>query len=228
MPNTKNTHINQNILQNQRGLNQEQKPHGDVWQDKDALLGVRAERTRPVMFEDTRRTPQMSTNTPRSQTVAKKHRLVQIAFWTEEPIREQILYLAKSAGLSISQTTGALVKEILRERFHKQQAATLPELIERAVAKANRTLAKRLVSILIRIAFDTGQTRVIATNLLGRTPGMTEGNIKGILEMADKHTKTNLTRKTPQLTEAIEAIEKWLLETEEDEKVTAQGKEAKK
>jgi hypothetical protein len=217
MPNTKNTHLEKQILKNQTNLNQKQKPHGNVWQDNNALAGVRAEPARPVVVEDTPRTRQMNKHTPRSQTFSKRHKLVQIAFWTEEPIREQILYLAKTEGLSISQTTNALVKDVLRARFHKQQAATLPELIERAVAHAHRTLAKRLVSILIRIAFDTGQTRVLATNLLGRTPGMTEGNIKRILEMADKRTKTNLTRKTPQLTEAIDAIEKWLLEEEPED-----------
>jgi hypothetical protein len=116
----------------------------------------------------------------------------------------------------MSQTVRDLLKEILRQKFHQQQAATLPTIIEKAVAKSNRSLATRLVSLLVRIAFDTGQTRVLATNTLGMQDGMTQDSLKEILDTADKRTKANLTRKTPQLTELMEAVEKWLLEGEEE------------
>jgi hypothetical protein len=143
---------------------------------------------------------------------------VQVASWVDEPIREQLLTIAQSEGLSMSQTIAALLREILRERFHKQQAATLPSIIEKAVAKSNRSLATRLSWLLVRIAFDTGQTRVLATNTLGMQAGMTQDSLKEILETADKRTKANLTRKTPQLTQLMEAVEKWLLEGEEEAK----------
>ena len=118
----------------------------------------------------------------------------------------------------MSQTIHDLLKEILRQRFHQQQAATLPSLIEKAVAKSNRSLATRLAWLLVRIAFDTGQNRVLATNTLGMQDGMTEDSLKEILATADKRTKANLTRKTPQLTQLMEAVEKWLLEAEEEGK----------
>jgi hypothetical protein len=116
----------------------------------------------------------------------------------------------------MSQTIHSLLKEILRQKFHQQQAATLPSIIEQAVAKSNRALATRLVWLLVRIAFDTGQTRVLATNTLGMQEGMTQDSLKEILDSADKRTKANLTRKTPQLTELVQAVEKWLLEEEVD------------
>jgi hypothetical protein len=47
---------------------------------------------------------------------------------------------------------------------------------------------------------------------------MTEKNLKEILATADKCTKTNLTRKTPQLIDLMEAVEKWLLEAEKEGK----------
>jgi hypothetical protein len=115
----------------------------------------------------------------------------------------------------MSQTIRGLLKEILRQKFYQQQAATLPEIIEQAVAKANCKLATRFAWLLIRIAFDMGHTKVLATNLLGLQEGMTEESLKEILDTADKRTKANLTRKTPQLTELMEAVEKWLLEEEE-------------
>jgi hypothetical protein len=48
--------------------------------------------------------------------------------------------------------------------------------------------------------------------------GMTQDSLKEILDTADKRTKANLTRKTPQLTELMEAIEEWLLEGEKEAK----------
>ena len=118
----------------------------------------------------------------------------------------------------MSQTIHDLLKEILRQKFHQQHAATLPSIIEKAVAKSNRSLATRLTWLLVRIAFDTGQTRVLTTNTLGMQDGITQDSLKEILDTADKRTKANLTRKTPQLTQLMESVEKWLLEGEEEKK----------
>jgi hypothetical protein len=188
----------------------------DVWQDKDASSRVRVALREPVIVDDTPRTPQSNTKIPRSQNHSTRRKLRQVASWVDEPIIAQLQELARSQGLSMSQTIHSLLKEILRQKFHQQQAATLPSIIEQAVAKSNRALATRLVWLLVRIAFDTGQTRVLATNTLGMQEGMTQDSLKEILDSADKRTKANLTRKTPQLTELVQAVEKWLLEEEVD------------
>jgi hypothetical protein len=190
----------------------------DVWQDKDATSRVRVASVEPVIVGNTPRTLPQNTKSTRIQNRANRRRLVQVASWVDEPIREQLLIIAQSEGLSMSQTIAALLREILRQRFHKQQAATLPQIIEQAVAKSNRSLATRLSWLLVRIAFDTGQTRVLAINTLGMQEGMTEENLKEILATADKRTKANLTRKTPQLIDLMEAVEKWLLEGEKEGK----------
>lgn len=189
-----------------------------VWQDKDATSRVRVASSQPVIVGNTPRTLPQNTKSTRVQNRDNRRKLVQVASWVDEPIREQLLTIAQSEGLSMSQTIAALLREILRQRFHNQQAATLPQIIEQAVAKANRSLATRIACLLVRIAFDTGQTRVLATNTLGMQDGMTEENLKEILATADKRTKANLTRKTPQLTELMEAVEKWLLEGEKEGK----------
>jgi hypothetical protein len=189
-----------------------------VWQDKDATSRVRIATSQPVMVGDTPRTPPQNTKSTRVQNHPTRRKLRQVASWVDEPIIAQLQELARSQGLSMSQTIHDLLKEILRQRFHQQQAATLPSLIEKAVAKSNRSLATRLAWLLVRIAFDTGQNRVLATNTLGMQEGMTEDLLKEILATADKRTKANLTRKTPQLTQLMEAVEKWLLEAEEEGK----------
>jgi hypothetical protein len=192
--------------------------YAGVWQDKDASSRVRVASRQPVIVGNTPRTFPQNTKSPRVQNRANRRKLVQVASWVDEPIREQLLTIAQSEGLSMSQTIAALLREILRQRFHKQQAATLPQIIEQAVAKSIRSLATRLSWLLVRIAFDTGQTRVLATNTLGMQDGMTEENLKEILATADKRTKANLTRKTPQLIDLMEAVEKWLLEGEKEGK----------
>ena len=192
--------------------------YAGVWQDKDASSRVRVASVEPVIVGDTPRTSPKNTKSTRVQNRANRRKLRQVASWVDEPIIAQLQELARSQGLSMSQTIHDLLKEILRQRFHQQQAATLPSIIEKAVAKSNRSLATRLIWLLVRIAFDTGQTRVLATNTLGMQDGMTEENLKEILATADKRTKANLTRKTPQLTDLMETIERWLLETEKEGK----------
>ena len=138
--------------------------------------------------------------------------------WVNPIVKAEVQRQAELTGLSVSATGAALLEEILRQKLHVQQAATLETVLEKIIAKSHRSLATRLSWLLIRIAFDTGQTRVLATNTLGMQDGMTEASLKEILDTADKRTKANLTRKTPQLTELMEAIEKWLLEGEKEVK----------
>jgi hypothetical protein len=218
LPNNKTHHLKQNIYTNQSQPITNKKDSRNVRQDKDAPERVRLASEEPVMVIDTPRTPPQNTKSTRVQNRANRRKLRQVASWVDEPIIAQLQELARSQGLSMSQTIHDLLKEILRQKFHQQQAATLPSIIEKAVAKSNRSLATRLSWLLVRIAFDTGQTRVLATNTLGMQEGMTQDSLKEILETADKRTKANLTRKTPQLTQLMEAVEKWLLEGEKEGK----------
>jgi hypothetical protein len=216
LPNNKTPHPKQNIYALQSKLATNKKEPRDVWQDKDASRRVRVASSQPVIVDDTPRTPPKNTKSTRVQNNSTRRKLRQVASWVDEPIIAQLQELARSQGLSMSQTIHSLLKEILRQKFHQQQAATLPSIIEQAVAKSNRALATRLVWLLVRIAFDAGQTRVLATNTLGMQKGMTGEALKEILDSADKRTKANLTRKTPQLTELVQAVEKWLLEEKVD------------
>ena len=188
--------------------------HAEVRQDKDAMQRVRPASAQPVMLSNTPRTRPGNTKSQRLQNRSSKRTLHQVAAWVEEPIILQLQDLARTQRLSMSQTIRGLLQEILRQKFHQQQAATLPELIDQAVAKAHRAMATRMAWLLIRIAFDVGHIKVLATNTLGMQEGMTEASLKEILQTADKRTKANLTRKTPQLTELMQTVEQWLLQGE--------------
>jgi hypothetical protein len=69
----------------------------------------------------------------------------------------------------------------------------------------------------VRIAFDSGQTRSIVTNILGLQPDITPDLLRVIIDESDKRAKTNITRKTPQMEELITALSKWFFETNREE-----------
>src|SRR3989442_2498961 len=208
-------HLNKNIYQNQIKAKNEHKTHGGVGQDNNGVGRGRAASGEPVIVGNSPRTRGLNHLLPRSQKHSTSRKTVQVASWVDEPIRAQLAELARSQNLSMSQTIHDLLKEILRQKFHQQQAATLPSIIEKAVAKSNRSLATRLAWLLVRIAFDTGQTRVLATNILGMQAGMTEENLKEIFRNPAKRPKDNVPRKAPQLTKIMEAVAKRGSEGEE-------------
>ena len=105
-------------------------------QDKDAVPRVRGASAQPVMLSDDPRTPPRNIKPQRLQIHSTKRKLHQVAAWVDEPIILQLQDLARVQQLSMSQTIRGLLQDILRQKFHQQQAATLPELIDQAVAKA--------------------------------------------------------------------------------------------
>lgn len=74
-----------------------------------------------------------------------------------------------------------------------------------------RSISTRLAWLLVRVAYDGGQTRSLVTNILGRQPGMTPDLLKTILKGSGKTAKANITRRTPQIVALIEAVEEWLV-----------------
>ena len=96
--------------------------------------------------------------------------------------------------------------------------AFLQPIIEQAIRKQMQGISTRLAWLLVRVAFDAGQTRNLVTNILGRQAGITPDTLKTILEQSGKAAKGNITRKTPQLTELMEAVEQWLRVDEKEQK----------
>src|SRR3712207_5694862 len=91
-----------------------------------------------------------------------------------------------------------------------QYSALLQPVIEQSIRKEMRGISTRLAWLLVRVAFDAGQTRSLVTNILGRQPGVTPDMLKTILEHSGKAAKGNITRRTPQIADLIAAVEQWL------------------
>ena len=114
----------------------------------------------------------------------------------------------------MSKVGGTLLARSLQQAIDLEYSAILQPVIETAIKNEMRAISTRLAWLLVRVAFDSGQTRALVTNILGRQPGMTEDKLKTILSMSQKAAKGNITRKTPQITALIAAVEQWMV-TEE-------------
>jgi hypothetical protein len=79
-----------------------------------------------------------------------------------------------------------------------------------------RARDNRLVALLVRIAFETGQIRGIVTNNLAIQPGITEEIIQTVLTNSEKDAKSNISRRTPQIIEMLEDLKQWLTDEEEN------------
>lgn len=157
----------------------------------------------------------MKTNMSRIQKRSNtKRKTVHLALWVKPGVKAEIERIAASNGLSISKTGAAFLEKAIQRDIHTQHEALLEPIIEQAIRKHMRSISTRLALLLVRISFDTGQTRSLVTNILGRQPGVTPAILTTILDGSSKTAKGNITRRTPQMEQLIEAVEQWMLEEE--------------
>ncbi len=141
---------------------------------------------------------------------SRKRQTVQVSSWVKPPVKAELQRIAETEGLSVSQTCATLLEEAIRQKLHIQHAVLLQPIIEQAIRTQMRSISTRLAWLLVRVAYDAGQIRGVVTNILGRQPGMTPELLKDILDGSSKTAKGNITRRTPQLVELIEAVEHWM------------------
>jgi hypothetical protein len=188
-----------------------------VRQDKVRASPVRIGTNQPDTVTKHTRTDGSGTKTPRSQNspIRKKQRVL-VGLWVKPRVKEELQRIAQTEGISLSSVGSALLEEALQHSLSARYAPLLEPIIRNEIQKQMRGISSRLAWLLVRVAFDTGQTRAIVANILGRQQGITEETLKTILAMSQRTAKGNITRRTPQLTELMEAVEKWL--NAEDEK----------
>jgi hypothetical protein len=134
-----------------------------------------------------------------------------VTLWVDPVVKTHLARLAEREGLSVSAAGAAFLRKALQQDIDLEYSALLEPIIEKATARQMRGIATRLSWLLVRVAFDAGQTRSIATNILGRQAGMNQDLLKTILAESGKAAKANITRRTPQITDLISAVEKWIV-----------------
>ena len=189
---------------------------GVVGQDKRAFVSARQASHQPAAVVNGQRAQQKSASRVRSQNHSTTHqRATKVTVWVKPGVKAELARIAEQQGLSISATGAAFLEEALRQNLQVQHAVLLQPIIEQAIRQQMQGMSTRLAWLLVRVAFDAGQTRSLVTNILGRQAGVTPDMLKTILEQSNKAAKGNITRKTPQLTDLMDAVERWMGEEQE-------------
>jgi hypothetical protein len=209
-------HFSENIFQSQQSSQFQTQTHGDVVQDKGRISSARIGTVQPAPRQTPMRPHGLNTGAARSKNKPKpKRKTVHLTLWVDPIVKRELQRVAEQEGLTVSKTGAAFLKQALQHNVNMQYSDLLTPIIETAIDKRMRSRDSRLAWLLVRVAFDTGQTRGLVANILGRQQGMTEDMLKNILAMSQRTAKGNITRKTPQLAELMEAVEKWLAEEQE-------------
>jgi hypothetical protein len=204
-----------NIFSNQSNGVFSETLDASVVQDKARNKSARIGTRQPAAVNHPIRAEQLNPNTTRSK-IANVHKtaLVQLTSWVNPRVKAGFQRIAEQEGLSLSAIIAAFLERDLQEHVDMHYSPQLKPVIEQAINTGMQRISSRLAWLLVRVAFDTGQTRSLVTNILGRQPGVTEEVLKNILAMSQRTAKGNITRKTPQIAELIAAVEKWLLAEE--------------
>jgi hypothetical protein len=99
------------------------------------------------------------------------------------------------------------LEKAVQGHIDMQYGALLRPIIEQAIAARFRARDARFAALLVRIAYDAGQTRSLVTNLLARAPGVNPELLQTILDKSNERAKANLTHLSPQIAELIAAVE---------------------
>src|SRR3954468_8812383 len=216
-----NPQIPQNIFLQQNHSVSSLRSRSDVRQDKYTSPGVRVASAQPVHPDTTKCTQQTNTHMPRIQNPPSKRLKHLVAGRVSEVSYDRIEKLRAQSGkkgesLSRSEVVSNLIETALQNHVDMQYGALLKPVIENAIDRRMRARDNRLVVLLVRIAFETGQIRGIVTNNLAIQPGITEDIIQTVLTKSEEDAKKNITRKTPQIAEMLEELSKWMTVEEEN------------
>jgi hypothetical protein len=212
MPINARPHISQNVfLQQSYSATNTQKTRG-LRQDKARKKSARMASRQPAPREEILRAHPLNNNTSRSQNKSTpKRKTVQLTLWVKPIVKAELTRIADQEELSVSAVGGAFLEKALQQNVDMQYGSLLQPIIREAITKQMRSMSTRLAWLLVRIAFDAGQTRSLVTNILGRQEEVTPAILNEILDSSSKTAKANITRRTPQITQLIEAVEKWMI-----------------
>lgn len=118
--------------------------------------------------------------------------------------------------LSRSAVVAAILEKGVQGQIDMQYGALLRPIIEQAISARSRARDARFAALLVRIAYDAGQTRSLVANLLARAPGVNPEILQTILDRSDERAQANLMHLSPQITDLIAAVMQWMGEGAEE------------
>ncbi len=215
MTNNEYTQFSQDVYPTPTKSRNVQQPRGGVGQDKGAHSRARIASTQPAPPEKVMRSHPMNNNTSRTQTrPTPKRKTVHLTLWVKPVVKTELQRIAERDGLSVSATGGAFLERAMQANVDMQYGALFQPIMEQAIRKHMRSYSSRIAVLLVRSLFASEQTRSLATNMLGRHPGVTQPILEEILNGSSQAAKRNITRITPQLADLLKEVERWMQEGE--------------
>jgi hypothetical protein len=197
-----------------------ERPLHGVWQDKGAVSAPRGASAQPAaLTPSTSGAVQMEQTGVRSQNRSTDSGTLEKAtIRIPADLKAELQRIAKqglgTGELSFSAVVTLFLYRQVQGHLDMQYGAMLGPLIEHVIDKRMQARDNRLVALLVRIAFETGQIRGIVTNNLAIQPGITAENIQTVLTESEKEAKANITRRSPQLAHILEELKAWITEEE--------------
>jgi hypothetical protein len=189
------------------------KHHSQADTRERPLRGVRQDKGGQTDARRASRQVARKTTLVRAVQPSKKstqHKTAKVTLWVRPIVRDDLERRAKRDGISLSAAGAALLEHALQQSLDMEYGALLRPILKQAVREELKAMSSRITWLLLRNAFDSGQTRALVANILGRQPGITLDLLEKILDQSAKTAKGNLARKTPQLTALLEMVEKWV------------------
>jgi hypothetical protein len=143
---------------------------------------------------------------------------VQLPLHVKPIVKAEVQRMAEINVISPSAQGAALLEEMLRQKIHIQQAATLETALEKIINRAISRRDARLAHLLVRIAFSSEQGRGLDSTILSRMPGMTSAILDEILDRTAKAAKKKITHSSPQLEDILKDLEALFTEQEGGER----------
>jgi hypothetical protein len=204
----------QNIYQNQSKQSKNGEAHGGVMPDKRVDSRARIRVHQPAPFSVPARSRPVNTKIPRTKKHSTKRRKLQITSWVDEPLMLQLAAKARKRDLSMSTTVRRLLRKVLTEDDGEVDAALDTEMLSERMESGIRALSSRLAFLLVWLIYDVGYIKLLSSSTLGMQKDMTPELLKDIFQQADRKTTAALSRKRPELSPLVEAVEKWLVTAE--------------
>jgi hypothetical protein len=215
MPDQKFLQFSRNGLASQSHDIVSAQPLRGVRQDKRGLTSARKSTKQPARTHPPAARITLNNTSSRSQNhFSANAPKVQLPLHVKPIVKAEVQRLAEINGISPSAQGAALLEEILRQKLHIQQAATLETALEKIITRAISRRDARLAHLLVRIAFSAEQGRGLGSTILGRMPGMTDEELNNILDRSAKAAKKKITHSSPQLEDILKDLEAMLSEKE--------------
>lgn len=187
----------------------------NVRQDKGAEYRASPASLQPASETKNTRAHGLNTEKERSQNRPSTHsKAEKVTIWLPPKVKAELERIAESENLSISATGAAFLEKAIQSSLHEQHGALLETVISQAIGRSMRAYSNRIALLLVRVAFDAGQTRALVANVLRRMPGVTPELLNTILDGSMNMAKRNITTRTPQLEELVKEMEAMLRDNE--------------